>query len=62
VSRNQGTFIIPTGRKFEILKQNKFAEDTSDFNASPAVSDGELYLRSNKNLYCIAAGAAPGVK
>ncbi|QEG40913.1 outer membrane protein assembly factor BamB family protein [Roseimaritima ulvae] len=53
VTRRSGTLVYPPGDKFEPIAQNKFADDRSDFNASPAVSDGKLYLRSNQALYCI---------
>lgn len=29
--------------------------DSTDFNASPAVSGGQIFLRSNQALYCIEA-------
>jgi hypothetical protein len=32
-----------------------FANDDSVSNASPAVSDGMIFLRSNKFAYCIGA-------
>lgn len=53
VSRKQGTLVYPAKPQFEKPTVNVIAEDTTDFNATPAVSDGCLYLRSNKALYCI---------
>lgn len=53
VTRLSGTFVYPPGDQFEPIAQNKIAGDDTDFNASPAVSDGKLYLRSNQALYCI---------
>jgi len=53
VSRKQGTFVYPAKPQFEKPAVNVIAGDTTDFNASPAVSDGCLYLRSNQALYCI---------
>ncbi len=53
VSRNGGTFVYETGDKFKILHTNKLGDDVSDCNASPAVSNGELFLRSNEAIYCI---------
>ncbi|HVC98120.1 MAG TPA: serine/threonine protein kinase, partial [Pirellulales bacterium] len=55
VSRTHGTFVLATGPKFELLAQNQLASDTTFFNASPAVSRGQLLLRSNRSLYCIGA-------
>lgn len=54
VSRTAGTFVLAVGPEFRQLAQNRFASDTSDFNGSPAVSNGELFLRSNRYLYCVA--------
>ncbi|QDV24678.1 PQQ-binding-like beta-propeller repeat protein [Aureliella helgolandensis] len=53
VSRRRGTFVYAPGDKFELVSQNILEGDDTDFNASPAVSDGRLYLRSNQSLYCI---------
>ncbi|QDS94616.1 outer membrane biogenesis protein BamB [Roseimaritima multifibrata] len=55
VTRRSGTIVFPPGESFTPKSQNRFASDASDFNASPAVSDGKLYLRSNQALYCIGA-------
>ena len=38
----------------EFVAQNKFSEDDSVFNATPAVGNGQLFLRSDKFLYCVA--------
>jgi outer membrane protein assembly factor BamB len=54
VTRRSGTLVYQPGDTFEPLAQNIIAGDETDFNASPAVSDGKLYLRSNQSLYCIA--------
>ncbi|TWU54354.1 outer membrane biogenesis protein BamB [Rubripirellula tenax] len=54
VTRKSGTFVYSPGDKFEPIAQNVFANDETDFNASPAVSDGKIYLRSNQALYCVA--------
>lgn len=55
VSRTGGTYVLPAKPAFEVLAQNQFAGDTSEFNASPAACDGALFLRSNRYLYCVAA-------
>jgi outer membrane protein assembly factor BamB len=55
VTRRSGTFVLEAQPKFRQLAQNRFASDESDFNASPAVSDGRVFLRSNRFLYCIAS-------
>src|SRR5262245_49589560 len=45
------TMVLKHGPAFEIIAQNKLDDG---FNASPALVDGEIYLRGFKSLYCIA--------
>lgn len=59
VTRRKGTIVYPPGDTFEPIAKNVIASDNSDFNASPAVSDGKLYLRSNQALYCVGAAETP---
>ncbi len=54
VSRQAGTFVFEAAPGFRQLQLNVIAGDESDFNATPAVAGGAIYLRSNKVLYCIA--------
>lgn len=54
VSRTAGTFVIAAKPEFEQVGKNVIAGDDSRFQATPAVSDGKLFLRSEKALYCIA--------
>jgi len=53
VSQNNGTFVVSAKPKFELLAHNAFADDDSRMNASPAISHGQLILRTDKALYCI---------
>lgn len=53
VSRQKGTYVLAARPKFEQLAHNVLADDKSVFNGSPAVSDGRLFLRSDKYVYCI---------
>lgn len=55
VSRRNGTFVLSAKPEFERLALNKFESDESDFNATPAISDSQVFLRSNRFLYCVAA-------
>ena len=55
VSRYAGTYVLPAKPEFKILAQNKFAGDDSDASGTPAISENELFLRSGKFLYCVAA-------
>jgi outer membrane protein assembly factor BamB len=43
---------IPDPKEFRPLAVNKLGEPT---NSTPAISDGEIFLRTSKALYCIAA-------
>jgi len=51
VTRYGGTLVLAAKPQFEQLAHNKLADKTV-FNASPIVCNGNLILRSNKNLYC----------
>lgn len=52
VTRRGGTYVLAARPKYEQLAHNQL-DDRSTFNASPIVSDGKLFLRSDKYLYCI---------
>src|SRR5262249_10193942 len=45
------TVVFKLGDKYEELAQNPLGEKAS---STPAVPEGRIYLRSEKNLYCIA--------
>jgi len=51
-SRDGTTLVIVTGPTVKVLATNMLEEG---FDASPAVADGEIYLRGQRDLYCIAA-------
>ena len=53
VSREYGTYVLAAGRQFKQLAANQFASDASIFNATPAISRGQLLLRSNRAIYCV---------
>ncbi|HET6879469.1 MAG TPA: PQQ-binding-like beta-propeller repeat protein [Pirellulales bacterium] len=53
VSQHNGTYVVAAKPKFELVAHNVFADDDSRTNASPAVSDGDIFLRTDRNLYCI---------
>ncbi len=57
VTRTAGTIVLAAKPKFEEIAHNKLT-DPAQFNASPVVSDGKLYLRSDENLYCIAGNGS----
>ena len=45
---------MPSGPEFKLLGQNSLASDGGDFSSTPAISDGALFIRSSKYLYCVA--------
>jgi outer membrane protein assembly factor BamB len=52
LTRNGKTFVLAVEPEFKQLAANDL-RDGGVFNASPAVADGRLYIRSDKNLYCL---------
>ena len=52
-TRYGGTYVLAAKPQFEQLAHNQL-DDKSTFNASPIVANGNLYLRSDRHLYCIA--------
>lgn len=54
VSRRNGTFVFDAKPEFKLTAQNSFASDTTQFNATPALGGKDIYLRSDKFLYCVA--------
>ena len=52
VTRRGGTVVLEASPEFKELATNKLT-DEGQFNASPIVSDGKLYIRSDTSLYCI---------
>jgi outer membrane protein assembly factor BamB len=51
ISNEEGTTtVIRAGREFELLAENKLEEYTL---SSPAISDGQIFLRTEKALYCV---------
>ena len=54
VTRAGVCYVLKLDPKFEQLAANRFGSDDGDFSASPAISDGELFFRSSKKLYCVS--------
>jgi outer membrane protein assembly factor BamB len=52
-TRDGTVHVIALGPTFNVLAKNKFS-DSGEVVSTPAISDGEIYLRSSKFLYCIA--------
>ena len=55
ITRAGTTYVIQPGDELQVLAKSEFTSDKSGFCATPAVSDGRLYIRSNKYLYCVAS-------
>ena len=53
VTRKSGVFVLTAKDEFEIIAHNKFENDDTDFNGSPAISNKCIFLRSNRFLYCL---------
>ncbi len=49
------TYVVKASDKFEKLAESQLTGDDSSFHATPALSDGQVFLRSEKTLYCIEA-------
>ncbi len=52
-TRENGTFVFVAQPALPQVARNVIADDRSIFNASPAIVDGHLFLRSDKYLYSI---------
>ncbi len=52
VGRGGRTFVVAAKPSFELLATNELG-DRSLFHASPVATDGRLFLRSDKALYCL---------
>jgi outer membrane protein assembly factor BamB len=53
VSRTNGTYVVAADPQFQLLAHNSLG-DASVFNSSPIADAGQLLLRSNRYLYCLA--------
>jgi len=52
VTRRSGTYIFEATPEMKQVTKNPPLDD-SDFNATPAIANGSMFLRSNKSVYCI---------
>lgn len=52
-TRDQGILVLETGDQYKVIAQNKFDNDKSLLNASPAISGDALITRSDNFLYCV---------
>lgn len=45
--------VINASDEFELLASNKISNQPENFSGTPAISDGQIIVRSDKHLYCI---------
>jgi outer membrane protein assembly factor BamB len=50
-------FVLKAGDEFEQLAVNSVTTDRESFGATPAISNGEIFIRSDKHLYCVSESA-----
>lgn len=54
-SRAGTVYVVAAGDEFQQIAANRFTQSESEwFVASPAIVDGQIFLRSSERLYCIA--------
>lgn len=53
VLKDGKVLVIAAKRDFELVAVNHFADDGSEFNSTPSFSDNQMFIRSNKFLYCV---------
>ncbi|MCC6492930.1 MAG: serine/threonine protein kinase, partial [Pirellulales bacterium] len=53
VRRGGEAYVLALGPQFKQLAVNRLASD-DDFNATPAIADGAIFIRSSHKLYCVA--------
>ncbi len=52
--KGDGTaYVLNASDKFELLATNQTCDSGETFHGTPALSDGQIILRSDKHLYCI---------
>ncbi len=53
VSQFKGTYVVAANEKLDLVSRNFFDDDSARTNASIAISDGQLFLRTDAYLYCL---------
>lgn len=54
VQSSGNCFVLKAGDEFEQLAANQITTDRESFGATPAISNGEIFIRSDKHLYCVS--------
>ncbi|MCH8149450.1 MAG: EF-hand domain-containing protein, partial [Planctomycetes bacterium] len=55
VRRSGDMFVLQANDKLEQIALNRVTNDKEEFSATPAASDGDLFIRSDKHLYCLSS-------
>ena len=58
-SEDGDTFVVKAGPKHEVLATNSVGEPVY---ASPAIASGNIFIRGEKSLFCIAEAKAASTK
>ncbi len=53
-TRGGDMHVMAVGNEYKPLAVNRVTSASEDFSATPAISDGAIFIRSNKHLYCIS--------
>lgn len=53
ITRGGESYVLETGRKFKLVATNRFESDKTNYSATPAIANGDLFIRSNTHLYCV---------
>jgi len=61
VSRGGEIHVLKLGETFEKLATNRLTSDPEDFSGTPAISDGQIFIRSSRHLYCVSLPETRGV-
>ena len=54
VTRAGEIHVLKASDTFEKLATNRLTADAEDFSATPAISNGQIFIRSSKHLYCVS--------
>jgi outer membrane protein assembly factor BamB len=55
VSENGDTVVVKAGRSPQVVQRNALGERAV---ASPAIAQGQLFIRTDNHIFCIGAGTA----
>ena len=53
-SRAGDVYVVELGESMKQVARNSFDSDRGEYSSTPAVSNGELFIRSATSLYCVA--------